>query len=165
MDWLDKIVTPRVGVVAIVESRDRNKLLFIKRKFPPYGFAFPGGFMDIGETISKTAIREVKEETDIAIYENDAIGLLGITSEPSLDPRAHFVVVTTVFQEIFDRQPIAGDDALEAFWVDWRLIHASMTWDAMTERSKIEFNEYCRWRHFKEDAVFTCGEWQLPKLE
>jgi len=164
MEWLDKIVTPRVGVVVIVESSNREKLLLIKRKFPPYGLAFPGGFMEVGETIAQTAIREVAEETGIAIYENDAAGLLGVTSEPSLDPRAHFVVVATVFRELFNRQPVAGDDAMEAFWVDWRLIHASTTWDDMTKRSKIEFNEYCRWRHFKEDAAFTRGEWQLPKL-
>lgn len=165
MEWLDKIVTPRVGVVAIVESSNRDKLLLIKRKFPPYGLAFPGGFMEVGETIAQTAIREVAEETGIAIYENDAAGLLGVTSEPSLDPRAQFVVVATVFRELLYRQPIAGDDALEAFWVNWRLIHASTAWDDMTERSRIEFNEYCRWRHFNEAAQSVLGKWQLPKLK
>jgi len=120
--------------------------------------------MEVGETIAQTAVREVAEETGIAIYENDAAGLIGITSEPSLDPRAHFVVVATVFRELFDRQPVAGDDALEAFWVDWRLIHASTAWDAMTKRSKTEFNEYCHWRHFNEGSAPVCGEWQLPKL-
>jgi 8-oxo-dGTP diphosphatase len=164
MYWLDSIVTPLVGVVAIVESRNRKKLLLIDRKFPPLGLAFPGGFMDVGETIAQTAIREVAEETDVAIYEDDASGLLCITSEPSLDPRAHFVVVAMVFRELFDRQPTAGDDALHAFWVNWQLIHASTTWAAMTERSKMEFNEYCRWRHFNEDSASVCGEWRLPKL-
>jgi ADP-ribose pyrophosphatase YjhB (NUDIX family) len=121
--------------------------------------------MEVGETIMQTAIREVEEETRIRIYENDALGLLGITSKPSLDSRAHFVVVSTVFRELFDRRPVAGDDALAAFWVDWRLVHASTTWDAMTERSKMEFNEYCRWRHFNGNLVSHRGEWDLPKLQ
>lgn len=158
MDWLDKIITPRVGVVAIVESHDGERLLMIRRKFPPHGLAFPGGFMEVGEMVAQTAIREVAEETGIAIFENDALGLLCVTSKPSLDSRAHFVVVAAVFRELFARQPVAGDDALEAFWVDWRLIHASTTWDDMTDRSKSEFNEYCRWR-------FDDSKWQLSKLK
>jgi ADP-ribose pyrophosphatase YjhB (NUDIX family) len=62
MSWLDSIVTPRIGVVAIVESRDRERLLLIRRKFAPLGLAFSGGFMEMGETIARTAIREVAEE-------------------------------------------------------------------------------------------------------
>lgn len=164
MSWLDKITTPRIGVVALVESRNQEKILVIRRRFPPLGFAFPGGFMEMGETVTQTAIREVEEETGIQIYENDAAGLLCVTSAPSLDPRAQFVVVAAVFRELFDRQPVAGDDALEASWVDWRILHASTMWDEMTERSKMEFNEYCRWRHFNEDAFLHRGEWELPAL-
>lgn len=145
-----------------MESRSREKILVIRRRFPPLGFAFPGGFMEVGETIAQTAIREVAEETGIRIHEYAAAGLLGITSEPSLDPRAQFVVVSVVFQELLDLQPAAGDDAQEAAWVDWRLLHASTMWDEMTERSKMEFNEYCRWRHFNEDV--RGSEWQLSKL-
>ena len=159
MDWLDKIITPRVGVVAIVESSNREKLLLIRRKFPPHGFAFPGGFVELGETVAQTAIREVEEETGIHIYTNDEAGLLLVTSATNLDPRAQFVVIAVVFKELFDRQPTPGDDALETFWTEWRTLRQTPFWSELTERSKQEYNEYCRWRTFAKDS-----EWRLSKL-
>ena len=158
MDWLDKIVTPRVGVVAIVESWD-DEILLIRRKFPPLGLAFPGGFMEMGETIAQTAAREVLEETGIVAEE---VGLLDVTSGVGLDPRAQFVVVTTVFRtRQLLAEPVADDDALEAFWVPWRTLKASIEWGQLTERTKLEFGEYCRWQLHNEDW----DHWDLPKLK
>lgn len=83
-----KPVTPllTVDVLIIYEG----KLVLIKRKNPPYKdhFALPGGFVDIGETVEKAAVREAKEETGLDI---NIIKLLGVYSDPKRDPRSHTV--------------------------------------------------------------------------
>jgi len=113
-EWKNKIVTPKVAVVGIVESPN-NKLLIIKRKYPPYGFAWPGGMMELGETIDETAIREVYEETGISA---NPIGILNIISSPDSDPRWHVVIINVVMKINDEKEPKANDDALSANWVD-----------------------------------------------
>ncbi|MDH5379189.1 MAG: NUDIX hydrolase, partial [Gammaproteobacteria bacterium] len=41
--------TPELTVDAIIEWRD--SIVLIERKYPPYGYAIPGGFVDVGETV------------------------------------------------------------------------------------------------------------------
>ena len=52
---------PLLTVDAIIEID--GGVVLIKRKNPPYGWAFPGGFVDYGETLEAAAVREAKEET------------------------------------------------------------------------------------------------------
>lgn len=58
-----------VPAAAIVAFDDQDRLLCIRRaKNPGKGtLGVPGGFMDKGETIQETAIRETKEETGIDV--------------------------------------------------------------------------------------------------
>jgi 8-oxo-dGTP diphosphatase len=112
-EWKKKIVTPRVAAVGVVESPDKTKLLVIKRKYPPYGLAFPGGMMELGETIEETAIREVYEETGI---EGKPVGILNIISDPESDPRWHVVIIHVVMETNSNIEPKGNDDALSASW-------------------------------------------------
>jgi len=159
-NWLDKVITPKVGIVAIVESSDGEKILLIKRKFPPLGLAFPGGFVEVGETVAFAAMREVLEETGIAAEE---VGLLGVTSGVDFDPRGQFVVLSAVFRDPHNKNPVAGDDALDAFWIEWRTLRINPKWDQMVERAKIEFEGYCNWRNYEEGS---CEDfWSLQKMK
>ena len=83
-------ITPLLTVDTIIFYD--GKLVLIKRMNPPYQnqFALPGGFVEVGETVEKAAIREAKEETGLDI---ELIKLLGVYSEPSRDPRGHTVTV------------------------------------------------------------------------
>lgn len=144
-DWKKKVITPRVAAVGLVESPDRTKLLIIERKYEPLGYAFPGGMVDVGETIEETAVREVKEETGI---DAEVIGLLNITSDPKYDPRWHVVVPHLVMRAKSNQVPKGQDDAKDAFWVDYTRLNN------LIESSDVSLQDYIRWRE---------NEWELTK--
>jgi 8-oxo-dGTP diphosphatase len=97
--------TPTVDI--IIEIGDR--IVLIKRKNPPFGWALPGGFVDYGESFEAAAGREAKEETGL-----DVTGLYQFHtySDPGRDARLH--TASTVFIGRADGIPVAGDDAGEA---------------------------------------------------
>ncbi len=82
--------TPLLAVDAVIIYE--GKLVFIKRKNPPYKdhFALPGGFVEIGETVENAVVREAKEETGLDVK---IIKLLGVYSDPSRDTRGHVVSI------------------------------------------------------------------------
>lgn len=80
--------------------------MLIKRKYPPYGWALPGGFVDIGETLELAAIREAKEETCLDVH---LLSLLGNYSDPNRDDRQH--TVSAVYIAEASGEPKAADDA------------------------------------------------------
>lgn len=55
--------------VDILIFNDKKEFILIKRKNNPYKdcWAFPGGFVDYGETTEDAAVREAKEETSIDV--------------------------------------------------------------------------------------------------
>lgn len=83
-----------------------NKIILIKRKNPPHGWALPGGFVDYGESLEAAAIREAQEETGLLIHN---LQLLGCYSDPARDERMH--TITTVYVAQASGIPLAADDA------------------------------------------------------
>lgn len=93
------------------------EVLLVKRKAPPYagGWALPGGFCDMDETLSQCAARELQEETGLtARY----YGQIATYDAVDRDPRTR--VITTSHLAILpygDEQVVkASDDAAEAAW-------------------------------------------------
>src|SRR5512145_2816246 len=56
---------PAATVDVIIEVGDR--VVLIRRKNPPPGWAIPGGFVDCGETAENAAVREAAEENGLAV--------------------------------------------------------------------------------------------------
>lgn len=109
---------PRPSVTAdcVLFGFDGVKLnvLLVQRRNDPFKgcWAFPGGFMEMDESIEACASRELREET----------GLVGVSlkqfhvfSEPGRDPRGR--VVTVAFYALVRVMDVSGgDDAADACW-------------------------------------------------
>jgi len=83
-----ELKTPFLTVDIII--RYKNGIVLIERKNPPYGWALPGGFVDIGESVECAAIREAKEETSLDVT---LIEQFHVYSKPDRDIRSHAVSV------------------------------------------------------------------------
>lgn len=109
--------TPQLAADAIIELTDQpgRPIVLIERKYPPYGWAIPGGFVDVGEPLEKAAMREALEETCLQV---SLKALLGMYSDPKRDERGH--TVTAVYVAEASGQPKAADDAmnLQIFTLD-----------------------------------------------
>lgn len=100
--------TPLLTVDLVIELPD-ERVVLIKRRHPPDGWALPGGFVDMGETVEQAAVREAREETglDVSLH-----GILGVYSDPDRDPRGH--TASVVFVAHASGSPRGADDAADA---------------------------------------------------
>lgn len=94
----------------IILERD-GKVLLVERRWPPLGWALPGGFVDAGETVGQAAVREAKEETGLDVRLR---ALLHVYSNPRRDPRRPTLSVVFVVEA--EGEPVAGDDAGAVAW-------------------------------------------------
>ncbi len=103
-----KPTTPLLTVDILIELVDRPgcPIVLIERKYPPLGWAIPGGFVDVGESLEQAAIREAKEETCLDV---ELKVLLGCYSDPQRDKRGH--TVSAVYVASAEGEPKAEDDA------------------------------------------------------
>jgi 8-oxo-dGTP diphosphatase len=100
-------ICPPIAADVIIEIGGR--IVLIERKNYPPGFAIPGGFVDVGETVEAAAIREMREETGLDV---ELLDLLGIYSRPDRDPRGHTISVVYVGRA--QGKPRGDDDAKSA---------------------------------------------------
>lgn len=107
---------PAVTVDIIVFRNKMSEVLLIKRLHPPFQnyWAFPGGFVDMDETLEEAAARELEEETGmtgISLHQFHAF------SDPCRDPRHR--TISVIFRGIYedsDSPARAGSDAGEVCW-------------------------------------------------
>jgi 8-oxo-dGTP diphosphatase len=107
---------PEIGVGVVVWRGD--EFLLIRRGKPPrYGqWSIPGGRQELGETTRETAVREIKEETNVEI---DLIGLVDVYDAIRVDTNggvaSHFTLIDFTARWV-SGDPVAGDDAIGVGW-------------------------------------------------
>jgi 8-oxo-dGTP diphosphatase len=109
--------TPVVGVGAIILEGD--KILLEKRKNSPGKgkWSVPGGLVELGERIEQAAIREVKEETGLDVYEPRLVDIVDhISLDESGKVKYHFVIVDYLVT-VKGGKPKAASDAEALKWV------------------------------------------------
>ena len=97
--------TPLCTVDVIIEM-EGGGIVLVERLNPPHGWALPGGFVDMGETLAQAARREAKEETSLDVT---LLEFFACYSEPNRDPRGH--TVSAVFLARASGVPRAESDA------------------------------------------------------
>jgi 8-oxo-dGTP diphosphatase len=95
--------------VDVIIELPSDRLVLIRRRNPPPGWALPGGFVDAGETVEQAARREALEETSLSV---DLVRQFHVYSDPARDPRGH--TVSVVFIGRAEGTPSGADDAAEA---------------------------------------------------
>lgn len=135
--------TPLLTVDVLIELADRpgRPIVLIQRANPPYGWALPGGFVDVGERLEAAALREAREETSLIV---ELKLLLGCYSDPGRDPRGH--TVSAVYVGEAGGEPLAADDAKHLEVFDPR------DPPALAFDHDLILRDYLRWRDTGEPA-------------
>ena len=96
----------------------RGRVLLVRRARPPFRgmWAFPGGFVELRETVEEAVVRELREETGLT---GRPWKLVGVYSGPDRDPRKPTTTVAFLMHGRAGR-PSGGDDAATAEWVSLR---------------------------------------------
>ncbi|MGH7029546.1 MAG: NUDIX hydrolase [Stellaceae bacterium] len=108
---------PIVGVLAVVLRAERA--LIVRRANPPLAgrWGFPGGVLELGETVAQGAMRELAEETGVVA---EAAGTLTVIDTIDRDDqgrvRYHYTLVAV--RGIWRAgNGVPGDDADEVAWL------------------------------------------------
>jgi len=97
-------------VDAVIQVDDQN-IILIKRRYAPYKdkYALPGGFIKYNEDPKQAIIREVREETNLAVK---IISKIGIYDQKGRDPRGKIVSTAYNCRLVKDLSMLKeGDDA------------------------------------------------------
>lgn len=113
--------SPTVDVVILLPG---DRVVLVERAHEPRGWALPGGFVDVGETLEAAAVREAREETGLEV---DLVEQFHCYSDPRRDPRRH--TVTTVFLGRAAGDPVGGDDAASASAFGWTALPSPLAFD------------------------------------
>ena len=108
---------PIVGVLAIVMRGDR--VLVVRRANPPMTgrWGFPGGVLELGETVAQGAMRELLEETGVAAEPAGPLTVIdSIDRDEEGQVRYHYTLVAVIGHwRSGEGRP--GDDADEVAWL------------------------------------------------
>ena len=109
---------PALTVDCVVFGLDDGglQILLIQRDLPPFegGWALPGGFVRVGESLEEAARRELEEETGLSKLFLEQLYTFG---EVDRDPREHVVTVAWyALVKLSAHQVRAATDARSAAW-------------------------------------------------
>jgi len=127
--------TPLAGVGAVVVERSR--VLLVRRGQEPLKgkWSLPGGLLELGESIRDGVIREVREETGLAVEPVELVELLDRIHRENDRVRYHYVIADYLCR-VVGGSLRAASDADEVRWVEraeWNS-HSALLLDPVTVR-------------------------------
>lgn len=108
--------TPLVGIGAIIIEDQR--VVLVKRGHAPLQgkWSIPGGVLEVGETLRKAVVREVREETALTIEPGELLGVFErVIPDEQGKMRYHYVLIDFLCRRATGELK-AGDDAAEVGW-------------------------------------------------
>jgi mutator protein MutT len=99
-----------VGAIVVVD----DCLLLIRRGRDPGAgeWSVPGGRVESGETLAEAVVRELAEEAGVEGVCGELVGWVERVGHDH-----HYVILDFACTLLDDREPVAGDDAVEVAWV------------------------------------------------
>jgi 8-oxo-dGTP diphosphatase len=110
--------------VDVIAEMPDGRIVLVRRKNPPPGWALPGGFVEAGESAAAAARRELQEETRLDV---DLSELFHVYADPARDPRGP--TLSVVFIGRASGTPVGADDAAEARAISLDALPAPLAFD------------------------------------
>ena len=108
---------PIVGVLAVVMRGERA--LVVRRANPPMPgrWGFPGGVLELGETVARGAMRELFEETGVKAEAASPLTVMDTIDRDSEGRVRYHYTLVAVIGHWRSGEGVAGDDADELAWL------------------------------------------------
>lgn len=116
-----------IDLIGLRYVNQKLQVLLVKRLHRPNKghWAMPGGFLDYEETINHACLREVKEETNVNLNDNQIIRMPAVSAKDR-DPRMWVItnpnIVLFTPADLKHNNVHAGDDAQDTGWFDLKLV-------------------------------------------
>jgi ADP-ribose pyrophosphatase YjhB (NUDIX family) len=128
-------LAPLVGVGAVVVEAGR--VLLVRRGTEPLKghWSLPGGMLELGESLTAGAVREVREETGLTVEPLELVELLDRIHREGGRVRYHYVIADYLCR-VVSGELKAASDAEAVRWVEraeWNS-HSALQIDAVTVR-------------------------------
>jgi len=107
-----------IPAVAGLIFKDDSILLIRRNKPPSEGkWSFPGGAVQLGESLEAALMREIAEETGLAVKTGPLVSALSkVNHDERGDVEYHYVLLDFLC-EVEGGKPVAGSDAAGIKWV------------------------------------------------
>ncbi|MBC7772550.1 MAG: NUDIX hydrolase [Pyrinomonadaceae bacterium] len=110
------VAAPRVAVLAVTFRG--TEVALVQRRNPPQrgSWGFPGGSIELGESIHDAVLRELREETALSA---EVLGLIDVVEVREADEqgRFHHFVLVAMLCRYTSGDLCAGDDAADSRWL------------------------------------------------
>ncbi len=117
----DPVKRPVLGALAVVchPQGGQDHVILVQRKKPPNAgwWGFPGGHVELGETASEAAARELLEETGVIATPRKILTHVDVMLRDDAGAVQRQYLLVAVLCDYVSGTPHPDDDALQASWV------------------------------------------------
>ena len=120
---------PVVAVGAVI-WRGPGEVLLVRRGKPPRlgEWSLPGGRVEAGETVRQALLREIREETGLAVELGPLIDVVDFIQAASGDDGSYHYVLIDFSARWISGNAMPGDDVTECAWLAPKEALERVTW-------------------------------------